>query len=76
MPIYEYSCGDCGHEFEALVRSDTTPQCPICHSGKLEKLLSVFATTAVSERNAQVMPSPCGSCPNASRSGSCTFDHQ
>ncbi|MEI8031527.1 MAG: zinc ribbon domain-containing protein [Comamonadaceae bacterium] len=40
MPIYEYACGDCGNAFEALVRSDTTPECPTCHSTKLDKLLS------------------------------------
>ena len=46
MPMYEYACHDCGREFEALVRSDTVPECPGCHSKNLDKLLSVFAITA------------------------------
>ena len=46
MPMYEYACHDCGREFEALVRSDTVPECPGCHSKNLDKLLSVFATAA------------------------------
>ena len=75
MPIYEYACGDCGNEFEALVRSGTTPECPSCHSKKLDKLLSVFATTTTSERAAPAMPSPCGECPNADGPGSCAFSH-
>lgn len=75
MPIYEYACGDCGNEFEALVRSDTTPVCPSCHSTKLDKLLSVFATTTVSERAAPVMANPCGGCPNSGGPGSCAFNH-
>ena len=75
MPIYEYACGDCGNEFEALVRSDTTPECPGCHSNKLEKLLSVFATTANSARAAPAMSSPCGACPNAGGPSSCAFNH-
>ena len=37
MPIYEYACQDCGREFETLVRSDTVPACPQCHSTQLDK---------------------------------------
>ena len=44
MPIYEYSCEECGTEFELLVRSDTKLECPTCQSTQLEKQLSVFAT--------------------------------
>jgi putative FmdB family regulatory protein len=72
MPIYEYACAECGREFEALVRSDSTPECPDCHSTELRKLLSVFATTATS--TAPAMPSPCGSCPNRGGPGACAFD--
>ena len=43
MPIYEYACKKCGREFETLVRSDTVPDCPSCHSTELEKKLSVFS---------------------------------
>jgi putative FmdB family regulatory protein len=32
MPIYEYVCSACAHEFEKLVRRDTLPppSCPSC----------------------------------------------
>jgi len=74
MPIFEYACNDCGHEFEALVRSSTVPECPSCHSKELKKLLSVFATTGTSTGAATMMPSPCGSCPNSAGPGGCSFN--
>ena len=41
MPLYEYVCRACNHEFEALVRSqDPPPACPSCKSSDLEKLLT------------------------------------
>lgn len=41
MPIYEYECRECGHEFEFLVRHDTTPACPECESRELDRRLSL-----------------------------------
>ena len=43
MPIFEYACRACGHEFETLVRAADTPSCARCASPELEKKLSVFA---------------------------------
>jgi putative FmdB family regulatory protein len=43
MPIFEYRCTSCGHEFELLVRTGVTPACPSCRSADLEKLLSMPA---------------------------------
>ena len=40
MPIYEYSCKGCGHQFETLVRNGSTPACPACASTELERQLS------------------------------------
>jgi len=55
MPIYEYVCHDCGHEFEMLVRSEERPACPSCGRKKLTKRLSVPA--------AHVAASPADACP-------------
>ncbi|WP_420633870.1 FmdB family zinc ribbon protein [Candidatus Palauibacter sp.] len=41
MPIYEYRCRGCAHEFELLVRGRLTPACTSCGSEKLEKLISL-----------------------------------
>ncbi len=41
MPIYEYSCRGCGHEFELLLRRGTAPACPSCEGVDLDKLVSL-----------------------------------
>ena len=46
MPIYEYKCRACGHQFEALVRVSSTPDCPACQSQDLERILSAPAVTS------------------------------
>jgi len=44
MPIYEYRCASCGHEFETLVlRKDEAVSCPQCQSAELDKLISAHA---------------------------------
>lgn len=40
MPLYAYSCNECDAEFELLVRSSDTPECPSCQSRKLTQLVS------------------------------------
>ena len=44
MPIFEYVCKQCEHEFEALLYGTEKPECPKCHSKKLTAQLSVFAS--------------------------------
>jgi len=72
MPIYEYACNKCGHQFETLVRSGSTPDCPTCNSTSLEKKLSVFATAGSTSDPAPAM-GPCGTCGNPNGPGSCGF---
>ncbi len=43
MPLYEYICQSCQHEFEYLVRGNDKPACPQCGAVKLEKQFSVPA---------------------------------
>jgi putative FmdB family regulatory protein len=43
MPIFDFVCTNCQHEFEALVRGSTAPECPKCQSKELEKRLSLPA---------------------------------
>jgi len=43
MPIWEYSCQTCGHQFELLVRGTTTPACKACGSENLTRLISLPA---------------------------------
>ena len=43
MPLYEYSCRQCRHTFEELVFGNEAVECPQCHGGRVERLLSVPA---------------------------------
>ncbi|MBZ5559344.1 MAG: zinc ribbon domain-containing protein [Acidobacteriia bacterium] len=54
MPLYDFQCRSCGHEFEALVRpADTVaPECPSCHGRDLKKLLSGFAVSSAEKTQA------------------------
>jgi len=54
MPLYDFHCRSCGHEFEALVRPQHPPECPSCHGGDLERLLSSFAVSSEEKTKAAV----------------------
>ncbi len=54
MPLYDFQCKNCHHEFEALVRTGDVPQCPACQSRDLERLLSAFAVDSADRRQAAV----------------------
>ena len=41
MPIYEYICKSCKHQFEALVRGDKKPACAACGGAELERVFSL-----------------------------------
>jgi putative FmdB family regulatory protein len=40
MPLFDFHCQACGHDFESLVRTGDTPVCTQCQSTALEKCLS------------------------------------
>lgn len=42
MPIYEYECGACGHQHEAMQKMSDAPltDCPSCGKPELTKLIS------------------------------------
>jgi putative FmdB family regulatory protein len=71
MPIFEYACRDCGHEFETLVRSSDTAACAACGSRELEKKLSVFAAQ---KADSQAAAAPCGTCGHPAGPGACALD--
>lgn len=45
MPIYEYECGACGHQLEAIQKISDEPlkDCPVCEKTELSKMVSAAA---------------------------------
>ncbi|MYD79266.1 MAG: zinc ribbon domain-containing protein [Gammaproteobacteria bacterium] len=45
MPIYEYQCRSCGHDFETIqkINEDPLVDCPSCEEPELRKLISPVA---------------------------------
>ena len=54
MPLYEFECRTCHHQFEALVRGESSLTCPKCQSADLERLLSMFGVSSESTRQANL----------------------
>ena len=73
MPIFEYSCEKCGHEFDFLARThaDKPQKCPECGGEKLAKQLSSFAATVKESGGASCSLGSC-STPTCA-SGGCPF---
>jgi putative FmdB family regulatory protein len=46
MPLFEFTCQQCGWEFEELLRSSDTSEvsCPACDSQEVSKKISSFAS--------------------------------
>jgi putative FmdB family regulatory protein len=74
MPIYEYICKQCHHQFEALVYGKEKAECPKCHATKLDPQLSVFAVSAKGASSApRPSAGPCGTCGDPRGSGACSM---
>lgn len=74
MPIFEYVCKECQHEFETLVFGKDKAECPKCHSKKLEPQLSVFAVSAKGGSGASTPAAgACGSCGDPRGPGACAM---
>jgi putative FmdB family regulatory protein len=76
MPLFEYECRACGHQFEYLTRDGHSPSCPACTGRDLQKLLSVFAVSGGShEKNSDTAaPGACGRCGDPRGPGACSMN--
>jgi putative FmdB family regulatory protein len=50
MPIFEYTCKACGHQFELLVLKTTVPACPECKHQELDRHFSLPAVKSDTTR--------------------------
>jgi len=61
MPIYEFKCAECGHQFEDLVPAGTdTMPCPKCQSDKVFRLISLVSSKGMAAACSGCAPSPSG----------------
>lgn len=76
MPLFEYACKSCDHQFESLVRGSETPVCPSCHGTTLERRQSVFAarTSGPSAGPTQIPTGGCGACGDPRGPGACSMN--
>jgi len=76
MPLFEYVCKRCGHQFEELVLGTTQPNCPSCHGRKLEKLMSTFAVnTNGGNAMTREAATACGTCGDPRGPGACAMNN-
>ncbi len=73
MPIFEYICKECQHQFEALVLGRDKAKCPKCQSHKLTPRLSVFAVSAKGSAAASPASGACGTCGDPRGPGACSL---
>lgn len=73
MPIYEYHCNDCGEDFEQLVFGNEKPDCILCDSSKVKKMMSAcgFVSSGGSGGSVKTSASDssCGGCAASSCAG-------
>lgn len=62
MPIYEYSCRECGAEFEKLVGPQVTVACPSCASGRVIRRISLVGIKTGSRAGSAPGGTPGGCC--------------
>jgi len=66
MPVYEYICEKCEHEFEVLSRSMSDralPDCPACGAARVKRRMSVFAARQDTATKSAIGGGPgCGRC--------------
>ena len=82
MPLYEYRCRDCGHQFEILQRLGEGAgglACPRCRAAALDKQFSTFATASGSgaagaESLAGCGEGACGAGMEACCGGACAME--
>lgn len=60
MPLFEYRCRPCEHQFEALIRNGESAVCPKCGRPQVEKLISAAAGRVA---GASSLPVVSGGCP-------------
>jgi putative FmdB family regulatory protein len=62
MPIYEYSCPECGIEFEKLVGARSAVSCPSCASGQVIRRISLVGVKTAGPHDSPAAATQGGCC--------------
>jgi putative FmdB family regulatory protein len=55
MPVFEYQCRQCGHQFEyRVLHSSPAAECPACHKQDLEQQISLCAVSSEARQQANL----------------------
>jgi len=61
MPLFDFTCADCGRSFELLLRgAKETPACPHCASVRVEKQLALVAVKGLKSDHVHTSSCGCG----------------
>ena len=75
MPIYQYSCPGCRHDFEYLSRDgEQAKACPECGATRIEKQFASFSVSVSSPSPSCGMGGDAGGCPGAGGPGCSRFN--
>ena len=74
MPIFEYVCQECNHQFETIVMGKQKAACPKCESKRLNQQLSNFSVGGEKSRATAPASGPCGSCGDQRGPGACSMN--
>ncbi len=71
MPIYEFVCQGCSHEFEELILGQARGiKCPKCHKARVKRQMSVFGF-----KSAGSLAGSGGGCSSCSTPSKCSVCH-
>lgn len=59
MPLFDFSCQDCGNKFEKMISNaeKVKLKCPECNSSNIQQLLSLF-----NSKKSRELSDNCSSC--------------
>lgn len=61
MPLFDFTCADCGRSFELLLRgAKESPACPHCASVRVEKQLALVAVKGLKSDHVHTNGCGCG----------------
>ncbi len=57
MPLYDFKCRACSHDFDQIVKVGEIPNCPMCGAADVEKLLTFNASVSTDKTRSRALAS-------------------